>query len=126
MKQNQIDEGRIGDHGHGLGTVTREMVEARAREIALINGRDEGQVLDSDVVQARRELQGQERLNPVPTMAESLREDQRWDPIPGSPGYQAPNLSTPDEQTDAEKLIEEGIADAEHDLQVAASRLRQE
>ena len=128
MKQNQIKEGRFSDHGQGLGTVTREMIRHRAREIAVINGRKEKQVLDADVEQARRELQGQERLNPLPTAAENLPESKRWDPVPGTMGRKAQALPVPDEQTFAEKLVEEGIADAEHDQQVEATRdsLRQD
>ena len=86
MKQNRIDEGRISDRGKGLGTVTEEMVEQRAREIAVINGREARNVLDSDIDQARRELLGQERLNPSPTGAELVPEEDRWIPEGGSTG----------------------------------------
>lgn len=122
MKQDQIEEGRFTDHGHGLGTATEEMVQARAKEIAVINGREGDQVLDFDVEQARRELQGEERLNPTPTPGESLPESERWNPVPGTRGRKAANLSAPDEQTFAEKLVEEGVADAELDQQIEAVR----
>jgi len=58
MKQNRIEEGRFTEQGHGLGTVTKEMVDKRARELALINGRT--QVLDSDFREAKRELTREE------------------------------------------------------------------
>jgi hypothetical protein len=123
MKQKQLEEGRISDHGGGLGTVDRSMIRRRAREIAVINGRGPNQILDSDIEQARRELQGKERLNPLPTVAENLPESKRWDPVPGTAGHKAPRLDAPDEQTFAELLVEEGMADAEHDQQVRAARM---
>ena len=38
MKTPREGTGKISDHFQGLGTVTREMVERRAKEIAIING----------------------------------------------------------------------------------------
>jgi hypothetical protein len=123
MKTNQTEsEGRFSDHGEGLGTVTEEMIRHRAAVIAVINGRDENKVLDVDMEQARRELLGEERLNTVPTAGENLPESKRWDPVPGTPGRKAPTVPVPDEQTFAEALVEEGVADAELDQQVEAVR----
>lgn len=122
MKQNQTERGRLSDRGEGLGTVTREMVLKRAREIAVINGRSEKNVLDSDVREARRELGGEDEINPTPTAEENLSEEKRWDPVPASEGRQAPTVPAPDEQTDAEKIYDEGVADAEHDQEIEATR----
>jgi len=91
MKENRTDEGRFTQNGRGLGTVTEEMVRARARELALINGRPE-QVLDSDLDQARRELQGEERLNPEPTPAEEVPEEERWQVVADNSGQKAPTV----------------------------------
>ena len=104
MKENQIEEGRFTEHAHGLGTVTEAMVRQRARELALIKGRREDQVLNSDLDQAHRELTGEERLEPPPTPAEELTEESRWVGVPESMGHQAPTVAAPDEQTFAEKL----------------------
>src|SRR4051812_39303134 len=98
-----------------MGTVTREMVLARARELALINGRSAEQVLQLDWEQAKRELSGEEGLVPTETAAELLPESERWDPTPVSTGHRVGEGSTHDEQTDAEKLTEQGVAEAEHD-----------
>jgi len=124
MKPNQIETGRLSDHGHGLGTVTEAMVLKRARELAVINGRDENQVLDSDLDQARRELTSEERLDPERTPAEKLPEENRWEPVPECVGHQQPAVPAPDEQTFAEKLVEEGVEDAEHDQVLSATRQR--
>jgi len=120
MKENRVDEGRFTEQGHGLGTVTREMVLKRARELALINGRE--QVLESDFAQAKRELTKEEHLTPDPDRLEKLPEDQRWEPVPESMGKEAPKVPAPDEQTFAERLVEEGVEDAEHDQMRRATR----
>ena len=74
MKRNQIQEGRISDHTHGMGNVTWQMVRQRARELAVINGRLPREVLDSDFEQARRELTGQDDISPQEQAIESLPE----------------------------------------------------
>jgi len=122
MKKDQIEKGRFTEHGRGIGTVTEDMVRQRARELAVINGRSENNVLNSDFEQARRELTGEEGLTPQPTRAEQLPEEERWDPIPGSQGHAAPKVQVPDEQTFAEKLVKEGVADAEQDQMIKAIR----
>jgi hypothetical protein len=120
MKQNRIEEGRFTEQGHGLGTVTKEMVHKRAREIALINGREH--MLDSDFLQAKRELTHEEHLTPEPGTMEKLPEDMRWEPVGESVGKEGPKIPAADEQTFAEKLVEEGVEDAEHDQMTRATR----
>jgi hypothetical protein len=122
MKQNSIEDGRLSNHGRGLGTVTEEMVEQRAGEIAIINGRSKRNILEADREQATRELTGKEHLNPTPTAAETLTEDERWEEVPESEGHRAETVPSPDEQTVAEKLVEEGVQDAEHDQELEATR----
>ncbi len=120
MKENREEEGRFTEHAHGLGTVTEEMVQARASELAEISGRTE--VLDSDLDEARRELTGEERLNPEPSAADLIPEEDRWEAVQGSVGQSAETVPAPDEQTFAEKLVEEGVEDAEQDQMVRATR----
>jgi len=123
MKENRMEEGgRLSDRGEGIGTVTEKMVRQRAREIAVINGRSANQVLGSDLEQAQRELEGDERPGAEPTNADSLPEGERWGVAPQSVGHEAQTLSPPDEQTFAEKLVDEGVADAEHDQEIEATR----
>ncbi|MEY2466877.1 MAG: hypothetical protein QOD03_1398, partial [Verrucomicrobiota bacterium] len=78
--------------------------------------------LEADREQAQRELTGKEHLNPTPTAAETLTEDERWEEVPESEGHQAETVPSPDEQTVAEKLVEEGVQDAEHDQELEATR----
>jgi len=101
------------------------MVRQRAAELALINGRPPGQVLDSDVEQARRELTGDETIVPTPSPADELTEEQRWQPVPESTGNKVPVVPVQDEQTFAEQLVEEGAEDAEQDSMVQGTRQSQ-
>ena len=119
MKKDQIEEGRISEHSKGLGTVTQEMVRARAREIALINGRSPEHLSPADFSQAKQELTGQNYVEPA---EEQLPTSERWDPVPGTPGHQAISVPAHDEQTDAEKLVEEGVSEAEHEQMVEGTR----
>ena len=124
MKKNPSDQGRFSERGHGLGTVTEEMVRKRAEELALIAGRPKGVVLDMDYREARRELTGKEGLVPNPPADERLPEDKRWDPVAESKEHRGPHVPASDEQTFAEKLVEEGVEDAEQDLMSKATRER--
>jgi hypothetical protein len=121
MKKNSIEDGRFTANGKGLGTVTREMVLQRAHDIAEINGRV-GHVIDADFQQAHRELTGEELLEPRQTAAEQLPEEKRWQAIPESEGKRAPEVPAADDQTIEEKLVEEGVEEAEHDQMTQATR----
>jgi hypothetical protein len=119
MKQERYEEGKFSNKGRGLGTVTEEMVVRRARELALINGRPEDKVLDSDMEQARLELTAGPRHS---VKEDTIPEEERWDPVPGNSGSSAPRVPAPDEQTFAEKLVKEGVRDAEHERMTEATR----
>ncbi len=119
MRRDPIEEGRIIEHSQGVGTITQGMVHARAREIALINGRSTHHLSPLDLSEAKRELMGQFY---VESPEDQLPTSERWDPVPGSHGEQAPTVPPHDEQTDNEKLIEEGNEEAEHDRMVEATR----
>lgn len=124
MKERHIEDGKISQHGRGLGTVTEAMVMKRARELAVINGRSRKQVLDSDMEQARRELTGEEPLAPEASAAEQVPEEGRWQSVPESVGRKEPALAADDEQTFSEKLVEEGAEEAEHEQMLQATRER--
>jgi hypothetical protein len=122
MKQDQIEEGKISSNSKGLGTVTEEMVRQRAREIALINGRAADQYNNSDLEVARREFLGEQPPPPEGAAEDALPESERWDPVRGSIGRKAGVVPAHDEQTDAEKLVEEGVFEAEHDQMVEGTK----
>jgi len=119
MKTNPLKQGALTENSAGLGTVTRKMVRQRAVELAIINGRSARETSKSDLEQAKRELTGEPDMDPKQAVLESAPESERWDPVPGSAGHKAPVAASEDEdeegRSDNERLVEEGIEDAEQD-----------
>jgi hypothetical protein len=119
MKTNPLKEGALTENSAGIGTVTRKMVRERAVELAVINGRSEQDVSNTDLQQAKRELTGEPDRDSNETFLESAPESECWDPVPGSEGRKAPMAPSADEddegRSDNERLVDEGIAGAEHD-----------
>ena len=76
------------ENADGIGTVTPAMVEARARELARINGHG-SKPTKADYQQANRELTGEEEIDPQEQNLEATPESESWDPVPGSTGRQA-------------------------------------
>ena len=126
MDTNPLNKGVITENSIGLGTVTRKMVRERARELALIEGRVPPQVLQVDYEQAKRELTGGAELDPQEALRESAPESERWDIMPGSTGHKAPESPSEDEddegRSEGEQLVEQGVAEAEHDQMLQAVR----
>ena len=115
-------------HGHGSimqGLVTSEMVENRARELALIAGREPNRVTASDRIQAKKELLGDDS-------GDAAVDDTGIAPSgmgapPTSRGWKIePQLPT-DDQTEIQ-TVQEGVDEAEHDemLQAAKARTKSE
>ena len=125
MKTNPLEEGALTQNSAGIGTVTRKMVRKRAVELAVINGRSPQDVSKSDREQAKRELTGHSDTDPKEALLESALESERWDPVPGSTGHKVPVDSMDDEddegRSNSERLVEEGISEAEHDQMLQAT-----
>src|ERR1035441_4373088 len=123
---NPLKKGVLTENSAGMGTVTPEMLRQRAAELAVIDGRSEQDVSKSECEEARRELTGEPDADPQETALESSPESERWDPVPGSTGHKVPAAPSEDEdeegRSDNERLVEEGIAEAEHDHMVQATR----
>jgi len=119
MKKNPLNKGIIMENAGGIGTVTPAMVEARARELALINGHGSSGPTEADYQQVKRELTGEEEIDPQEEDVESLPESEDWDPVPGSTGRQVAESLGEDEdaegRSEAAQMYEEGINEAEHD-----------
>jgi hypothetical protein len=126
MKTDPSKEGALLINSTGIGTVTRKMVRERATELALINGRSAQDVYATDWEQAKRELTGEPDIDPKEALLESAPESERWDPLPGSTGHSVPVTSIDGECDDGrsmgEKLIDEGVQEAEHDQMLQAAR----
>ena len=125
MKQ-PLKQGILTENSTGIGTVTRKMVRERAAELAVIDGRLAHEASKSDWEQAKRELTGGSDIEPEEATLESVPESERLDPVPGSTGHKAPESSDEDEddegRSESEKLVEEGVQEAEHDQMLQAAR----
>jgi hypothetical protein len=119
MRINPLKEGALTENSAGIGTVTRKMVRERAVELAVINGRSAQDVSKSDREQARLELTGDSDADPNEAVLDSAPESERWNPVSGSTGHKVPAAPSDDEdgegRSDNERLVEEGLAEAEHD-----------
>ena len=126
MNKNPINKGILTENFIGIGTVTRKMVRERSVELALINGHAGQGVSEAEREQAKRELTGDSDADPKETVLESVPESERWDPAPGSTGHQAPESPSEDEddegQSESAQLVEEGIAEAEHDQMLQSAK----
>ena len=125
MRRNPLNKGIIMENADGIGTVTPAMIEARARELARINGHDPSKPTEADYQQAKRELTGEEEIDPQEENLESMPESEAWDPLPGSTGRQAADSLGEDEdaegRSEAAQMYEEGIDEAEHDQMLRAA-----
>jgi hypothetical protein len=126
MKKNPLNKGIIMENAAGIGTVTSEMVEARARELAAINSRPSSEPSEADYQQAKRELTGDAETDPQEESSESIPDSEGWDPVAGSTGRQAADSLGEDEdaegRSEAAQMFEEGVTEAEHDQMRQASR----
>ena len=130
MNKNPLNKGIITENAVGIGTVTPEMVEARARELALIAGRVPPEPSEVDYEQAKRELTGGTEMDAEEMALESIAESERWDPVSGSTGHQTQDSLGEDEdsegRSESAQMVEEGIKEAEHDQMLQAARAAQE
>lgn len=127
MKTNPLNKGVLTNNTAEIGPVTPEMVETRARELALIAGRTSADATQADHARARRELAGGSDLDRQDAILETLPETKRWDPLPGSAGRQAresPSEDADDEgRSETEQLVDEGAEEAERDRMLQAARI---
>lgn len=119
MEQRYDIPGKIEVHGNGLGTVTREMIVQRAREIAASDGRKEPH--EGDLDEAYAELVGAAEPH-APEEGDALANVTRWDESPEDHGHQAPDLLPGQEEASAERLVRDGLEEADHERRVAAAR----
>ncbi|MEO6873855.1 MAG: hypothetical protein ABI222_03435 [Opitutaceae bacterium] len=126
MNKNPLNKGHLTDNFSGTGSVTPEDVRARARELALLAGHPLGHVTPADYEQAKRELTGGSEQDAKEAILESAPESDRWNPVPGSPGHQAPESAPEDEdeegRSETEQLVQEGVDEAERDQMLEAAR----
>jgi hypothetical protein len=128
MKTNPLKDGALTENSAGIGTVTGKMVQKRAAELAVLDGRSGREVSKADREQAKQELTGEPELDPKEAVLEAAPEAERWDPVPGSTGHKMPVAPSEDEddegRSDNERLVEEGIAEAGLDQMRSAAKTK--
>jgi hypothetical protein len=126
MNTNPLTKGIISEKFKGVGTVTEKMVEQRAVELALINGRAAKDVSRTDYEQAKRELTGESDIDPEEAALDLLPESEPGDPLPGATGHHVPNSIEDDEDDEGrsigEQLVSGGLNEAEHDQMLQAAK----
>ncbi|MBW8780426.1 MAG: hypothetical protein JF599_00855 [Verrucomicrobia bacterium] len=125
MNHDDHKPGKILVHGSETGEITAELIERRAREIAVIDGRSPDEVTVTDRLQAKRELSG-ESLPPTTQEDAVSTGALSRDPSepPSIPGRQVPLQNEADDQDVTERLAVEGVEEAQHDQMLAARRRR--
>ena len=110
--------GKIVCGTEGLGTVTPQMIEERAHEIARSDGRKRPNDLDRS--SAREEMTGaRSGSEKVPERQNPSRD---WEMPLVSTGKKTPTVGPEDDQNIPEELIQEGIEEADHDQRVRSAR----
>lgn len=124
MKINPLKKGVLTLNFEEIGEVSEEMLRKRAIELALINGRSESHVSQADRDQARRELTDGSDIDPKQEFLESVPESERWDPVLGSTGHEVKPMpyENDEDRSDEERLVEEGVDEAEHDQMLQAAK----
>lgn len=126
MNKHPLNKGVLSGNFSGIGPVTREMVQSRARELALIAGRAPPHVAQVDYEHAKRELTGESDMDRQDTLLDSMPESKRWDPVPGSVGHQVPDFPNEDEddegRNESAQLVEAGVQEAERDRILQAAQ----
>ncbi|MEO7415313.1 MAG: hypothetical protein ABIZ81_18365 [Opitutaceae bacterium] len=118
---NDPTSGKILIHENGLGEMTEGEVTERALELALIDGRSAATKEDRD--RALAELRGK-TLPPTSDSESSSMDSLSRDPSdpPANHGRQKPNYEGADEKAALERLVAEGVEEAQHDQMLAARR----
>ncbi len=114
--------GKISVHGNGVGAPNTEMVEKRAREIALIDERNPEEYTDADWDRARKELSGSETVTPADDTNEIIEGISDRDSVPGESGHRAARTGFDEDESVGEQLVTDGLEDAAHDQMVEAAR----
>lgn len=122
-KKSQRPTGKFLLRGEGVGALDDAALEQRAKENARIAGRCRPTKADRE--QARQELLGRAVPPTTKDAAESRRAVSRDPSEPVSRrGTRTRTAPDRDLQDGLERLVNEGVEEAQHDLSVAASRRR--
>ena len=116
--------GKISVHGDGMGAPTPELVEKRAREIALIDERNPDEFTDADWEQARAELLGVSTGAAPEETPENAEMTEEWSAVASDTGHRAGRAGEDDEML-GEQLFAGGLEEGLHDSMVKAAESEQ-
>jgi hypothetical protein len=119
---SQEGAGKISLHGNGLGVPSPDMVEKRAREIALIDERNPDEFTEADWNQARKELLGAEHPIPQEETRQNADLTEEWPAVAPSKGHRTPRPGVDEEETIGEHLVADGVEEATHDQMLEARK----
>ena len=115
---NELQQrGKLVRGREGVGTVTPQMIEERAREIACSDGRSRPN--DLDRTSAREELTGAISYSEKRPTREGPGRD--WQMPLVSTGEKAPTVRPEDDENIPEKLVREGVEEADRDQRLSSS-----
>jgi hypothetical protein len=127
MSHTSIDKAaRILRHGKRADEITDEAIALRAQELAMIDGRSPRDITDEDRQRALAELRGdflpETSFDDDETSASLTRDPS--DPL-AIAGERKPTRNEPEDQEIQERLVLEGVEEAQHDQMLAAARRRE-
>jgi len=110
MNEQEPSKGKILRGTGGIGNITPEMIDERAREIARADGRESANDLDRS--RAREDFIGSTSAPEKDTSEEPVDD---WYTPRGSSGKKTSTVRPEDEENVPDKLIREGVEEADHD-----------
>lgn len=108
------EEARITLKGTGQGEIGDDAIEQRAVELARADGR--AAVGEQDRWRAREEI-----LHPGPPPAPEGDMVEKWSTAAAARAHRGAQAPLDDEESVPERLVHEGVEEADHDRRVAAS-----
>jgi hypothetical protein len=114
--------GKISLHGDGIGVPSPDLVEKRAREIAMIDERDPDEFTDGDWDQAHRELLGLTSTVAPEETEQSAEVIEEWNVVASSSGHRAPRAGLEEDENVGEQLVCDGLEEAIHDRMLEARK----
>jgi hypothetical protein len=117
---SQPGAGKITVHGNGLGAPSPELVEKRAREIAMIDERNPDDFTDGDWEQAHRELVGMQSMAAPEETEQNAEVVEEWNVVASSTGHRAPRAGLKEDENLGEQLVSDGLEEATHDQMLEA------
>lgn len=120
MKSHGPQQAKIVNHGSGLGPPSTDLVRKRAKELALIDGREKPN--DRDWHRAKIEMHGGHPYNGEADEDEMAVTVSGRDMVAGGVGHQTPRHGFDGEDHVLEELISEGMDEAVHEQMLEARR----